>query len=51
MNVGGSIMLGGQQVVGTDDSTLSRQRGVTSAVIFQEPMTALDLLDAAGSPG
>ena len=48
MNVGGSIMLGGQQVVGTDDSTLSRQRGVTSAVIFQEPMTALDPLMRLG---
>ncbi|WP_421760067.1 ATP-binding cassette domain-containing protein [Devosia sp.] len=48
MRVSGSIVLGGHQVVGAGEKTLARQRGVSSAVIFQEPMTALDPLMRLG---
>ncbi len=41
-HVEGSIMLGDQQVVGAPSSTLRHVRGEDVAVIFQEPMTALN---------
>jgi peptide/nickel transport system ATP-binding protein len=40
----GSILLGGQQVVGATDRTLNQLRGTVSAFVFQEPLTALDPL-------
>ena len=46
--VTGSILLDGQQVVGADERVLGRLRGVASAVIFQEPLTALDPLMRLG---
>ena len=48
MRVSGSIVLAGQQIVGADEKSLARLRGVTSAAIFQEPMTALDPLMRLG---
>jgi len=39
---GGSIRLEGTELVGASDSTLRAVRGQTVAMIFQEPMTALN---------
>jgi len=44
----GSIVLGGQQVIGAPESTLNRLRGTRVAVVFQEPLTALDPLMRVG---
>lgn len=44
----GSIALEGQEVVGTADSQLIPLRGPTVAMVFQEPLTALDPLMWAG---
>jgi peptide/nickel transport system ATP-binding protein len=44
----GSVLVGGQQVIGAPEGQLNRMRGVTSAVIFQEPLTALDPLMRLG---
>lgn len=44
----GSILLDGQQVVGTPDRALNGLRGSTVAVVFQEPLTALDPLMKIG---
>ncbi|WP_111719296.1 ABC transporter ATP-binding protein [Homoserinimonas sp. OAct 916] len=38
----GSALLNGVQMVGADQATLRRARGKSIAVIFQEPMTALN---------
>jgi len=40
----GSVLLGGQQVIGAPDSTLDKLRGTVAAFVFQEPLTALDPL-------
>ncbi|MGF6176328.1 ATP-binding cassette domain-containing protein [Ensifer sp. 4252] len=48
ISVTGSIMLDGQEVVGTEDKHLNRLRGVATAVVFQEPLTALDPLMKIG---
>ncbi len=40
----GSVLLGGQQVIGAPDHVLRRVRGTVSATVFQEPLTALDPL-------
>ncbi|AVO38267.1 ATP-binding cassette domain-containing protein [Pukyongiella litopenaei] len=40
----GSVVLAGRQVVGTPDRKLDRMRGNDVAVVFQEPLTALDPL-------
>jgi peptide/nickel transport system ATP-binding protein len=46
--VTGSITLDGQQVVGATDRVMNRLRGVAAAVVFQEPLTALDPLMKIG---
>jgi peptide/nickel transport system ATP-binding protein len=40
--LGGHIKIGGQNVMALDRAALARLRGPTVAMIFQEPMTALD---------
>jgi peptide/nickel transport system ATP-binding protein len=40
--LGGSILLGGQQVIGASETTLDALRGREAGMIFQEPMTALN---------
>ena len=40
----GSVMLGGQQVIGAPDRVLDGLRGNLAAFVFQEPLTALDPL-------
>jgi peptide/nickel transport system ATP-binding protein len=37
----GSITVGGQEVIGADESTLKSIRGKEAAMIFQDPLTAL----------
>jgi len=44
----GSVVLGGQQVIGAPDRVLDRLRGTLTATIFQEPLTALDPLLRVG---
>lgn len=44
----GSIELDGQQIVGTPDRALNQLRGSAVAVVFQEPLTALDPLMKLG---
>lgn len=46
--VSGSIMLDGQPLVGQDDATLQRIRGNRIAMVFQEPMTALNPVHSIG---
>lgn len=41
-HVEGSIRLDGRELVGMGDAQLSRLRGASLAMVFQEPMTALD---------
>jgi peptide/nickel transport system ATP-binding protein len=38
----GSVRVGGTDLIGADESTMSRVRGRDIAMIFQEPMTALN---------
>ena len=49
-NIGatGSITLAGQEVIGASEQALNRLRGVAVAVVFQEPLTALDPLMRIG---
>jgi len=47
--VEGSIRLNGQELVGLDDGTMARLRGDRIAMIFQEPMTALNPLHTIGA--
>jgi len=44
----GAARLAGQEVVGTPDRVLDRLRGTAVAVVFQEPLTALDPLLPVG---
>lgn len=44
----GSILLDGQQVIGASERNLGQLRGSATAVIFQEPLTALDPLMRLG---
>ncbi|MHA6691967.1 ATP-binding cassette domain-containing protein [Devosia sp. A449] len=44
----GSILFDGQQVIGASEAELGRLRGNAAAVIFQEPLTALDPLMRLG---
>jgi len=44
----GSVVLAGRQVIGTPDRRLDRLRGTAVAMIFQEPLTALDPLMRVG---
>ena len=46
--VEGSIRLLGQELVGLDDAAMSRLRGDRVAMVFQEPMTALNPLHRIG---
>ena len=46
--VSGSVRLRGQELLGLDDRALSRLRGDSLGMIFQEPMTALDPTMTAG---
>ncbi|QMV03282.1 ATP-binding cassette domain-containing protein [Devosia sp. D6-9] len=48
ISVEGSILLDGQQVVGIREGTLNKLRGQAAAVVFQEPLTALDPLMKIG---
>jgi peptide/nickel transport system ATP-binding protein len=47
--VEGSIRLGGQELVGLPDDAMARLRGDRLAMIFQEPMTALNPLHSIGT--
>lgn len=44
----GSVELAGQQVIGAADRDLDRLRGSAVAIVFQEPLTALDPLMRVG---
>ncbi|MBN9316205.1 MAG: ABC transporter ATP-binding protein [Devosia sp.] len=44
----GSVVLGGQQVIGAPDRVLNGLRGTVAAFVFQEPLTALDPLMRVG---
>jgi peptide/nickel transport system ATP-binding protein len=44
----GSITLAGQPVIGASEQALNQLRGTAAAVIFQEPLTALDPLTRVG---
>ncbi|MGV8855838.1 MAG: ATP-binding cassette domain-containing protein [Devosia sp.] len=46
--VTGSILLDGQQIVGAGERAMGNLRGAASAVVFQEPLTALDPLMRLG---
>ncbi|MFI0423958.1 ATP-binding cassette domain-containing protein [Spongiactinospora sp. 9N601] len=48
MTAHGSVLLGGTQVIGTPDRRLNRVRGRAAAVVFQEPLTAMDPLMRVG---
>lgn len=48
MQVTGSILLDGHQIIGARDRDLVPLRGRSAAVVFQEPMTALDPLMRIG---
>jgi peptide/nickel transport system ATP-binding protein len=44
----GSVHLAGQEIIGTPDRQLDRLRGTAAAIVFQEPLTALDPLMRVG---
>ena len=46
--VTGSVLLGGEELVGADKTTLRRVRGREIAYIFQEPMTSLNPVFTVG---
>jgi peptide/nickel transport system ATP-binding protein len=46
--VSGSIRFDGQEIVGLDDRALQRLRGNRMAMVFQEPMTALNPVHTIG---
>jgi len=47
--LGGSVVLAGQELVGLDETRFSRLRGNRIAMVFQEPMTALNPLHTIGA--
>ncbi|GAA2256018.1 hypothetical protein GCM10010232_51830 [Streptomyces amakusaensis] len=48
MTASGSVELAGTQVVGASERRLAKVRGRDAAIVFQEPLTALDPLMRAG---
>ncbi|MCW5722032.1 MAG: ABC transporter ATP-binding protein [Devosia sp.] len=48
LTASGSVLLKGQQVIGTPDRQLDGLRGTAAAIVFQEPLTALDPLMRVG---
>ena len=48
LSASGSALLAGQQVIGAPERHLNRLRGTASAIVFQEPLTALDPLMRVG---
>jgi peptide/nickel transport system ATP-binding protein len=48
LNASGSVRLAGTQVIGAPDRALDRLRGTAVAIVFQEPLTALDPLMRVG---
>ncbi len=48
MTTAGSVRIAGTEVLGAHDADLARLRGVVTATIFQEPLTALDPLMRLG---
>ncbi|GAA1633392.1 ABC transporter ATP-binding protein [Georgenia ruanii] len=48
LRVEGSVLLGGTQVVGAPEAALNRLRGSAVALVFQEPLSALDPLMRVG---
>ncbi|QFY07517.1 ATP-binding cassette domain-containing protein [Nonomuraea phyllanthi] len=49
MSASGSVLLDGEQVLGAPGRRLDRLRGRSAAVVFQEPLTALDPLKRVGA--
>lgn len=47
--VGGSVTLNGRELVGLDDTAISKIRGRDIGLVFQDPMAALDPLKTIGS--
>ncbi|WP_243228277.1 ABC transporter ATP-binding protein [Microbacterium sp. CIAB417] len=48
LSASGSVLLGGREVVGAADRALRPLRGPVAALLFQEPLTALDPLMRVG---
>ncbi|MBB4350596.1 ATP-binding cassette domain-containing protein [Aliirhizobium cellulosilyticum] len=48
LKASGSVLLGGREVIGARDRDLVPLRGTAAAVVFQEPLTALDPLVKIG---
>ena len=48
LNASGSVRLAGTEVIGAPDRALDRLRGTAAAIVFQEPLTALDPLMRVG---
>ncbi|TQS47107.1 ATP-binding cassette domain-containing protein [Cryptosporangium phraense] len=49
LTASGSVRLGSTEVIGASDRALTRVRGSSAAIVFQEPLTALDPLMRIGS--
>lgn len=48
LTASGSVRLAGHEVIGTPDRQLDALRGTAAAIVFQEPLTALDPLMRVG---
>lgn len=48
LTASGSVRLAGREVIGTPDRVLNQLRGTAVAIVFQEPLTALDPLMRVG---